>query len=181
VSCSRQKAKEELGNSQPHPDLAAALKLAYEPSGLILKNLTQKTESKEYGAFLFELNQRRICFRVGKITPTKVGQFVTLWKRMGNGAIQPHDVADPIDFFVVSVRNSEQFGQFVFPKAVLLERDIISQDGQRGKLAMRVYPPWDMTKSRQAKRTQDWQRLYFFKISLNSSIDTNRVQKLFQA
>lgn len=62
-----------------HPDLLAAQKLAYEPSGLgVISKLVREMESKEYGACVFEMNHRRIKFRVGKITPTKIGQFVTL-------------------------------------------------------------------------------------------------------
>ncbi len=162
-----------------HPDLLAAQKLAYEPSGLAIGNLARETESKEYGAFVFEMNHRRIKFRVGKITPTKIGQFVTLWKRIGSGPILPYDITDPIDFFVVSVRTPEHFGQFVFPKTVLYEKGIVSKEGKGGKRAIRVYPPWDITDSRQAKNTQAWQILYFFEINPNTCIDTSRIKKLF--
>ena len=161
-----------------HSDLLAAIQLAYEPSGLTCKNLVKEEESEEYGASVFETNNMRVKFRVGKITPTKTGQFVTLWKRIGGGVILPHDLDDPIDLFIVSVRNAEHFGQFVFPKTVLFEQDIVSKEGKGGKRAMRVYPPWDITESKQAKKTQTWQRMYFFEIP-NGSVDTRRVQKLF--
>jgi MepB protein len=42
------------------------------------------------------LNGLRVQYRVAKITPTKVGQFVTLWKRVGRGPIQPFDLSDPV-------------------------------------------------------------------------------------
>jgi hypothetical protein len=29
--------------------------------------------------------------------PTKVGQFVTLWKRLGRGPIQPFDLSYPVE------------------------------------------------------------------------------------
>ena len=115
-----------------HPDLVAALKLAYEPSGLKCEKLVKEPESEEYGAYEFELNGKCVKFRVAKITPTKVGQFVTLWKRIGNGPIQPHDLADPVDFFIV-VSHGEHFGQFVFPKVVLFEKGIVSIEGKGGK------------------------------------------------
>lgn len=162
-----------------HPDLLLAQEFAYEPNGLAYKNLSKEAESEEYGAYVFEMNNRRIKFRVGKITPTKTGQFVTLWKRIGDGVIQPHDLDDPFDFFVVSVRNIGHLGQFVFPKMILFEKGIVSKDGKGGKRAMRIYPPWDITESRQAKKTQAWQLLYFFEINTNENNDPRRVKKLF--
>ena len=74
----------------------------------------------------------------------------------------PHDLEDPFDFFVVSVRHGKSFGQFVFPKAVLCEKGIVSKEGLGGKRAMRIYPPWDITESRQANKTQTWQMFLLF-------------------
>jgi len=139
----------------------------------------RESESKEYGACSFAMNNRRIKFRVGKITPTKVGQFVTLWKRVGMGPISPYDVEDPIDLFVISVRNRQHFGQFVFPKAILREKGIVSQGGKGGKRAMRLYPPWDITDNRQAEKTQAWQTGYFFEISPDTCVDIVKVRRLF--
>lgn len=165
-----------------HPDLLAAQKDAYEPSGLTVTNLIREAESEEYGAATFEITvdlSYRVTFRAAKITPTKVGQFVTLWKRIGNGPIQPFDLEDPVDFFVVSVRCGARFGQFVFPKQVLCDRGIVSLGGKGGKRAIRVYPPWDITESRQAEQTQKWQLDYFFEIPANAIVDGTKLRKLF--
>lgn len=78
---------------------------------------------------------------------------MTLWKREGKGPILPHDIEDPIDLFVIGVRSSNNFGQFVFPKAILRERGIVSQETRGGKRAMRIYAPWDFPVSLQAKKT----------------------------
>ncbi len=51
--------------------------------------IVQDNESQEYGASTFEMNNKIIKFRVAKITPTKVGQFVTFWKRIADGPITP--------------------------------------------------------------------------------------------
>ena len=162
-----------------HPDLCDAEKLAYIPSGLVMSNLTIEPESQDYGACEFDLNHRHIKLRVAKITPKKVGQFVTLWKRKNNGPIIPYELEDPIDLFVISVRTAEHFGQFVFPKKILSEKGILSSKEKKGKLAIRVYPPWDTPNNKQAEKTQAWQLPYFFEIDSQRDPDTARIQKLF--
>ncbi len=161
-----------------HPDLIAAKKCAYDPSGLILDDFVIEEESQQYGACQFKMNRRNIKFRVAKITPTKVGQFVTLWKRTGGGPIQPFDMEDPVDLFIISVRTAEHFGQFVFSKSVLCEKGIVSKNGKGGKRAIRVYPPWDKADNKQAMNAQKWQLLYFFEIPLNARADISRLQTL---
>ncbi|MEO2214546.1 MepB family protein [Paenibacillus amylolyticus] len=50
-----------------------------------------------------------------------IRQFVTLWQRSEDGSTQPYDVSDPADVYVISTRSGSHFGQFVFPKHVLLQ------------------------------------------------------------
>ncbi len=161
------------------PELVSAQRFVYEPHGFVISQFSRASESREYGACSFVMNQQRIEFRTAKITPTKMGQFVTLWKRMNAGPIQPYDRKDEVDLFVISVRTPEHFGQFVFPKAVLEEKGIISHEGKGGKRAIRVYPPWDKTDSRQAQNTQKWQLVYFWELDENKPLDSTRIQHLF--
>ena len=79
---------------------------------------------------------------------------------------------------IISVRKENNFGQFIFPKAVLLEKGIFSTSTKEGKRATRVYPPWDVTTSKQAQKTQTWQMNYFLEISKNECI-VSKAQKLF--
>ncbi len=160
-------------------DLDIALAYAYSPSGLVITNFTRETESQEYGACQFKLNNKRIIFRIAKITPHKIGQFVTCWKRLDSGPITPYDTSDQFDFFVINVRQNLNLGQFVFPKSVLLKHGIISQNSESGKRGFRVYPPWDPPNNKQAEKTQKWQLNYFFEISQDKPIDTSMVQKLY--
>lgn len=162
----------------PHPDLLLAENLVYKPSGLILQNLKIEDESADYGASEFTLNHHSIKFRVGKITPTKVGQFVTFWKRIGKGPILPYELNDSFDFLVISVRADNHFGQFVFPKVVLCEKGIVSGYGKEGKRAMRIYPSWDKTDNSQAQKTQAWQLQYFIQYS-EDNFDSSRLRYLF--
>jgi len=135
-------------------------------------------ESSEYGACSFILNNKNIRFRSAKITPTKTGQFVTLWKRINQGPIQPFDNSDPIDVFIISVRKKDYFGLFAFPKAVLIDKGIVS-DKKEGKRAIRVYPSWDLTTSKQAQKTQKWQLDYFVEIPENETMDSELVKSFF--
>jgi len=170
--------KKTIPSKKVHPDLLLAKDLIYKPSGLVFENLKIEDESEDYGAAEFTINHHSIKFRVGKITPTKVGQFVTFWKRKGKGPILPYELTDSFDFLVVGVRAENHFGQFVFPKAVLCEKGIVSCNGNEGKRAMRIYPPWDKADNSQAKKTQAWQLQYFIKLSENI-IDFSSVRGLF--
>lgn len=149
----------------------------YDKCSLEISDFEIETESKEYDACRFQLNGLNILSRNAKITPKKVGQFVTFWKRNGNGQIEPFDENDQIDFYVVNVRTENQFGQFVFPKSVLIKKGIISTEKKEGKRAFRVYPNWDSVKSKQAEQTQKWQLNYFYQI--NSSTDLQKVNELY--
>ena len=162
-----------------HPDLRASIELFYDPYNLNCTNLSKEAESAEYGAYQFELNKRLALFRVAKTTPTKVGQFVTIWNRNEKGITQPYDISDPIEFFIIATRKDNKFGQFVFPKNILCEKDIVSKNRKGGKRGIRVYPPWDKTANKQAQKTQTWQLKYFISIPTNEDTDKNRVQILF--
>lgn len=150
----------------------------YGPCALEISEFKPEPESKEYDACRFVLNSLQIISRSSKITPKKCGQFVTFWKRQGNGPIEPFHETDAFDYYVVNLRADDKLGQFVFPKAVLIHKGIVSTDKKEGKRAFRVYPPWDTANNKQAERTQKWQRDYFYEIG--SKIDFDRVKLLFQ-
>ena len=158
-------------------DLQLAEKLLYNECGFQLQNLIWNSESENYGACSFELNNKLIQYRVANITPTKIGQFVAIWKRNNKGITAPFDVADSLDFMIISVRDSENFGQFIFPKSVLVSHGIISQNEKGGKRGIRVYAPWDKPENKQAIKTQAWQVNYFVEIRENSHLDLEFVKK----
>ncbi|MEQ1722257.1 MAG: MepB family protein [Pseudobdellovibrio sp.] len=100
-------------------------------------------------------------YREAKITPTKNGQFVTVWKRNSKGLTAPYDTSNKIDFYIITVKTKTKSGQFTFPKEVLIKQGIMSVKGKGGKRGLRVYPPWDKPQSKQAEKTQRWQLDYF--------------------
>lgn len=162
-----------------HPDLKRVKELVYDTCGFDLTNLKVSLESVEYGACSFELNGSTIQHRVSKITPTKAGQFVTIWKRGKDVVTEPFDVSDELDFIVITSRSGDHFGQFVFPKSVLADKGIISRNGKAGKRGIRVYPPWDIATNKQAEKTQNWQIAYFLTMNKDTLSDVHLAQRLF--
>lgn len=160
-----------------HEDLCAAKALVYDDSGFICSQPMPEAESGEYAACAFTLDGLRVRFRTGKTTPTKVGQFVTVWKRSAQGPIAPFDIADPIDLIVISTRAEQGFGQFVFPMPALRRHGVAAANGSGGKRGFRVYPPWVTTTNRQAGSAQAWQLEYFLR--LDESVDFARAHRLY--
>ena len=136
----------------------------YDKCSLEMSEYEPELESKEYDACRFKIGGKKVISRTAKITPKKVGQFVTFWKRNGDGVIEPFSESEAIDFYSVTVRAEDRLGQFVFPRTILKEKGIISTEGKDGKRGFRVYPGWDKTASAQAARTQNWQLKYFYEI-----------------
>jgi hypothetical protein len=82
--------------------------------------------------------------------------LITFWKRNANGIIAPFKAIDPIDFYVVNVKPKKALGQFVFPKARLIEKVMISTPTKDDKKAFCIYPKWDILKFEQTERTKRW-------------------------
>ena len=162
-----------------HNELKALKELIYDKCGFALTSLKIYKESAAYGACSFELDGRKIEFRISKITPTKTGQFVTVWKRNEEGITTPFDSTDDIDFLVITSKSGDKMGQFIFPKSVLIDKGIVSRNGKGGKRGIRIYPLWDVTTNRQAEETKKWQIKYFLPIELNNSTDLDLARKLF--
>jgi hypothetical protein len=158
--------------------LQTASNLVYHPLGYQINNLQIESESLEYAACTFELNELKIKHRLSKITPTKTGQFVTIWKRDEAGITTPFNDQDEFDLLIISANSADRSGQFIFPKAILVQHKIITKNGIEGKRGIRVYPPWDTVTNKQAEKTQQWQLPYFLRIEVNENIDLARAKKL---
>lgn len=147
--------------------------LVFNKLDLEIKSVYLEKESAIYNACQLQLNGKKILFRTAKTTPTKTGQFVTLWKRTANGPIAPFAIEDGFDLVIINTKTENHFGQFVFPAALLIEKAIFSTHLKEGKRALRVYPPWDKTTSKQAKKTQQWQLEYFTAIPFEKTTADN--------
>ncbi|REC74448.1 MepB family protein [Chryseobacterium elymi] len=153
--------------------------LIFKPLGLKLLNVEEDIESKEYSGCSFVLKHLNIKFRTAKITPTKTGQFVTIWKRNEEGQTAPFDSNDLFDFYLISASTDNDKGIFIFPKEVLIEKGVLSHDKRIGKRGIRVYPSWDLTESKQAKATQKWQVDYFLDLSQETEAYLKKAKLLF--
>lgn len=160
-------------------DLLEAKTRLYDPCGFVFTHPVLLAEGKEYGACRFQLNGKTVQHRVAKITPTKTGQFVTLWKRNEEGITAPYDQSDDLDLAIITVRKEGLLGQFVFPKVVLIQQTILTHNGKEGKRGFRVYPSWDQVANKQAEQTQRWQLRYFILIEEESKSLPKDVQRLF--
>ena len=145
--------------------------LIYDKARFDYSRLEMNIEGKAYGACSFVLNGMTVQQRVSKITPTKSGQFVAIWKRNKDGKTVPFDYTDDFDFIIITARNDEKLGQFIFPKSILAEKGIITREGKEGKRGIRVYPPWDIVSNKQAEKTQRWQLRFFLTVKNDNTTD----------
>jgi hypothetical protein len=161
-----------------YESLSIAKALVYDKCGYEFIDHKINAESKEYAACSFIINGKKIEQRASKITPTKIGQFVAIWKRDTAEKTVPFDVQDDFDFYIITAKSNNELGQFIFPKSILVDKGIVSKNGQKGKNGIRVYPPWDEANNPQAMKTQKWQLPYFVNIRGKHFPDLKLMKKL---
>ncbi|CAH2714607.1 hypothetical protein BACCIP111895_01779 [Neobacillus rhizosphaerae] len=155
-------------------------KIVYEPNHLTLKSIQEENQNSDYGAGTFQLNSRSVRFRVAKITPNKVGQFVAFWEKNENNKNQPFSYEKAPELLVINTSMSNnQFGQFIFPKEILAKRNILKTSTTKGKMAIRIYPSWDNPTSKQAITTQKWQLPYFVDLSTSNNLPIQKILELY--
>ncbi|EEI93010.1 MepB protein [Sphingobacterium spiritivorum ATCC 33300] len=127
-----------------------------------LEQLQFDKESSSYHAASFVAEDETILFRKANITPKKIGQFVTLWKRnSSSGETQPFDTTDQVDRVIILVTDKDRYGVFIFSADILRKMKIFTHDNIIGKRGFRVYAPWDNPENKQAMKTKEWQIRYF--------------------
>lgn len=167
-------------SKQNTADYENIIKLIFKPCGLALSCFKAELESQEYYASNFQINGLKVKFRKAKITPTKTGQFVTIWKRNKNGITEPFDFKDDFDFVLIYLISENKSGIMFFPKGTLADKGIIKYNEIKGKCGIRVYAPWDKTMSKQAQLTQLWQAKHFIDLSTSNKIDFVKMKSLFK-
>ena len=167
-----------------YTDIRIIKELIYDKYKINCTNLVLEKEHTKYGGCSFKINSCNIKLRIAKITPTKNGQFVTLWKRnLHSLKMEPYNIKDNYDFYIIICRKKNKLGQFIFPKKILYQYGILSSDEndiKNGKRAFRVYPSWD-----EKLITTDehkWQLDYFIEIitdNNNNNINKKYIKKIF--
>jgi hypothetical protein len=134
-------------------------------NGWKISNITEDNECLDYSGYNFEINGCNVKFRKAKITPKKIGQFVTLWKRNAKQQTEPFHENDNYDFYIIATEQEQQFGLFLFPKNILIKQQVLTTNQQEGKRGFRVYADWDLPANKQAEKTKKWQTEYFIDLT----------------
>ncbi|KMQ68917.1 hypothetical protein ACM39_06425 [Chryseobacterium sp. FH2] len=140
-----------------------------------MTDLSKDLECEEYFGYNFKLNQFSIKFRKAKITPKKIGQFVTLWKRNPETKeIEPFEDKDNFGFYIIAAESQNKRGFFFFSQNVLIQNKILTTSAKEGKRGFRVYPDWDIIKNKQAEKTKNWQTKSFINFSEINYIEKSK-------
>ncbi|WP_373694088.1 MepB family protein [Bacillus pseudomycoides] len=153
--------------------------IVYKLNNLVITNLKEEKQNSEYSGWTFQLNNKTIRFRVSKITPNKIGQFVSFWEKNENMQNQAFFYDSAPDLLVITCIDDNKLGQFIFPKEILLKEKILKTQSQKGKMAMRIYPIWDNPVSNQAKKSQMWQLQYFVNLSDTNNLSIDKLLSLY--
>lgn len=102
--------------------------------------------------------------RTARVTPTKAGAFVAVWRRAADGGTEPFPADEDLSAgtghaaratgLLVFVEDGGRRGVFRFTAEHLRELGITSSAQRAGKRGFRVYPSWCAELNRQAQRTQ---------------------------
>lgn len=138
-----------------------------------------------YQSLRFALqNETSIRQRLGHKTPTKAGYFVVAWQKgIDTKTNIPYSYDESPDLFIVSILDDDDDafqGQFVFPRTILQQQNILSSPSSSGKMAFRVYPPWCDELNKQALKTQQWQTEFFIHLPLATTIEQQDIDKIKQ-
>lgn len=99
-----------------------------------------------------------------------------MWRRNSANQTEPFKDTDNFDFYIIVTEKEENFGFFIFPKSVLIERQILSTNLKEGKRGFRVYPVWTITESKLAEKTQSWQTKYFINLTNNEQKNIEKLE-----
>lgn len=136
-----------------------------------LTELITEKEGQEYEASRFNLNGLKVISSKAKITPAKIGQFVTSQKKSSKRPIERLHQTDDFSLIIINTHSSNKYGPFIFNKDKLIKKGILSTGVKESRRGFRVYPPWDFPRSKQGMKTQDWELNYFLTIDTHTYIN----------
>lgn len=205
ISCSLTNSENDMKNfPKLTEELTISIVKLYTPLGFAI-NSSPTLESSKYDhiSMRFTMNNKNILFCSSKTTDDRPGHFVTFWTKDNQNKNRPYSLEDDIDVIVINCRYQDEknnklyHGHFYFDKNTLIEQGILATENTKGKMAMRVFPPWSQTISDNilknakefkyetkptntfssyAKVSQKWQLEKF--VSLGTEIDKYRIKEL---
>lgn len=125
--------------------------------------LNYEEQNSEYEGMVIQLasNNKIVRSRLAKKTPKKDGYFVAFWEKDNLNINQPFSDLDTPEALVILIDGEGKQGIFFIPKEVAVKNRILSNENQKGKMAMRFYPSWCKNLNSTAQKTQSWQLNYF--------------------
>lgn len=144
----------------------------FVPSGFIItKDIEEDSvpENAKYDALNLAINNKKVVYRKGNVTPDRPGAFLAIWKRPtsenDNGNKPVPLQATDLDYLLVQVENhspskdnrdishmentfdAPKRGMFIFPVSLLIQKGIVTDyavlgSETKGKTGFRVFPPW---------------------------------------
>lgn len=142
-----------------------------------IKNIQFENQNRDYDGVKFRIGDVSFRGRLAKLTPKKKGYFVAFWEKDSDGNNQAFHFSNSPEKVIISIVDNELSGQFVFPKEVLLKKNILKSQASVGKMAIRVYPSWETDLNPSAFKTQKWQTKYF--IDTSYEFDKDKLMGLY--
>lgn len=161
-------------------ELSKVQSLFRDIASLSIFNVEPDNECEEYYGYNLHAGTLHLKFRKAKITPKKLGYFVTLWKRNSHGQTEPFSISDHFDFYIIAAAENNRFGIFIFPRNILVEKQILTNSNKEGKRGFRVYTNWNTTENKQAEKTKNWQKNYFINLSDLKEKDIDKFKSILQ-
>ncbi|MGL5927319.1 MAG: MepB family protein [Dermatophilaceae bacterium] len=112
-------------------------------------------QNGDYESGLAIIAGERWRIRTAKVTPTKPGAFVAVWRRAADRGTEPFPVDDPTSGLIVFVEDgAHRRGLFRFTAEHLRDLGVTRSEAQPGKRGFRLYPRWCSGLNRHAASTQ---------------------------
>lgn len=137
--------------------------------GTAVGAVTAEEQNSDYESGLARIGEELWRIRTARVTPSKPGAFVALWRRNPSGETEPFSasettVSGALIFVSERADGAGRTGVFRFTRDHLSELGVLSSPARPGKRGFRVYPPWAQELNRQAARTQAAQATAFTEI-----------------
>lgn len=129
-------------------------------------------QNSDYESGIVRIGKEQWRIRTARITPTKPGAFVAVWKRSESGTTRPFTVDESMSGLLVFVTEEDRLGVFQFTTAHLVTLGYVSSHLHPGKRGFRVYPSWCTDLNSQASRTQRAQEAAFFELPPRNALRT---------